>query len=315
MNFVPTAVTRTLARHALHLQKSSPELLLVGGIVGMVGSTVLACRATLKMEEVLDEGKKKLELTHTALREHSEEYSEIDRQKDTSIVYFQTSVKVVKLYAPAIGVGLISIAALTKSNAILSNRVAALSAAYSALDHGFRQYRARVVQKYGEEVDQELRYGVETREIEDPETGEKSLEVTVSSDPSVYARFFDETALSWDKDPEVNMFFLKSQQNYANDCLKANGHIFLNEVYDLLGLQRTKAGQVVGWLWTTNGSTDNYVDFGIFNADSQKARHFVNGHEGAILLDFNVDGVIYDHIEHGMMEVMLPWRQSKQLNK
>lgn len=307
MKFVPAAVTRTVARSALHVQKASPGMLLTAGIVGMVGSTVLACRATLKMDEVLSEGKEKLDLAKNL--QHSE-YSETDRGRDVSLIYFQTGVKVVRAYAPAIGVGLLSIAALTKSNAILTQRAAALAAAYTALDNGFKEYRARVIKKYGEEADQEFRYGIETREIEDSETGEKSLVVTVPGDPSIYARFFDETCLSWDRDPEVNLFFLKSQQNYANDLLKANGHIFLNEVYDLLGIDRSKAGTVVGWLYTTNGSTDNFVDFGIFNADSEKARHFVNGHEGAILLDFNVDGVIYDKIEFGIQEA-LSWRRNK----
>jgi hypothetical protein len=307
MKFVPVAVTRTVSRNALLVQKASPGMLLTAGIVGMVGSTVLACRATLKMDKILDEGKAKLDLAKTL---QHDDYSETDRQRDVSLIYFQTSVKVVKAYAPAIGVGLLSIAALTKSNAILTQRAAALAAAYTALDNGFREYRARVIKKYGEEADQEFRYGIETKELEDPETGQKSLQVTVPGDPSIYARFFDETSLSWSRDPEVNMFFLKSQQNYANDLLKANGHIFLNEVYDLLGIDRSKAGTVVGWLWTSNGSTDNFVDFGIFNKQSEKARHFVNGHEGAILLDFNVDGVIYDKIEFGIQEA-LSWRRNK----
>lgn len=307
MKFVPAVITRTVSRNALLVSKASPELLLVAGIAGMVGSTVLACRATLKMDKMLDEGKAKLDLAKTL---QHDDYSESDRSRDVSLIYFQTGVKVVRAYAPAVGVGLLGIAALTKSNAILTQRATALAAAYTALDQGFRQYRARVIEKYGEEEDQKLRYGIETKEIEDPETGEKTLQVTVPGDPSIYARFFDETNPSWSRDPEVNMFFLKSQQNYANDQLKANGHIFLNEVYDLIGLERSQAGAVVGWLYTENGSTDNFVDFGIFRPDSPKARDFVNGHESAILLDFNVDGVIYDQIEHGMMGVM-PWRRNR----
>lgn len=307
MKFVPAAVSRTIAHKALLAQKASPGMLLTAGIVGMVGTTVLACRATLKMEKVLTEGKEKLDLAKTL---QHEEYSERDRQRDVSLIYFQTSVKVVRAYAPAVGLGLLSIAALTKSNSILTERAAALAAAYTALDKGFTEYRARVIKKYGEEADQEFRYGIEKEEVLDPETQEKSVQITVPGDPSIYARFFDETCSSWSKDPEVNMFFLKSQQNYANDLLHSRGHIFLNEVYDLIGIDRSKAGTVVGWLYTSNGATDNFVDFGIFNTDSEKARHFVNGHEGAILLDFNVDGVIYDKIEFGIQEA-LSWRRNK----
>jgi hypothetical protein len=271
-------------------------MLLTAGIVGMVGSTVLACRATLKMDEVLDEGKSKLDLAKTL---RHDDYSEKDRQRDVSLIYFQTGVKVVKLYGPAVGVGLLSIAALTKSNAILTQRATALAAAYTALDQGFREYRSRVVDKYGEEEDQKFRYGITEVEVIDPVTKEKSIKLTVPGEPSIYSRFFDANSSSWSKEPEYNFIFLKAQQNYANDILHARGHVFLNDVYDL-----------VGWLLTSNGTTDNYVDFGIFNVESEKARDFVNGFEGAILLDFNVDGVIYDQIEHGHQEA-LSWRRSK----
>jgi hypothetical protein len=116
-------------------------------------------------------------------------------------------------------------------------------------------------------------------------------------DPSIYARFFDPTSPSWSKEPEYNLIFLKCQQNYANDLLKSRGHVFLNEVYDMLGMERSKAGAVVGWLLSKNGDTDNFVNFGVFDGREQVARDFVNGREGAILLDFSVDGVIYDGIE------------------
>jgi hypothetical protein len=307
MKFVPAAVTRQVARKALLVQKASPGMLLTAGIVGMVGSTVLACRATLKMDEVLTQGKDKLDLAKTLKHD---DYSETDRQRDVSLIYFQTGVKVVRLYAPAIGVGLLSIAALTKSNAILTQRASAIAAAYTALDQGFKEYRARVIDKYGEEEDQKLRYGIKEVVDIDPVTNEKSVKLTVPGEPSIYSRFFDQSSSSWSKEPEYNFIFLKAQQSWANDLLHARGHVFLNDVYDMLGIERSKAGSVVGWLLTSNGTTDNYVDFGIFNIKSEKARDFVNGFEGAILLDFNVDGVIYDHIEHGHQEA-LSWRRSK----
>ena len=307
MNLVPAAIGRVVARNVLIVQKASPEMLLAGGIVGMVGSTVLACRATLKMDEVLDESKAKLNI---AKHLDHPEYSEKDRQRDVALIYFQTSVKAFRLYSPAILLGTISIAALTRSHNILSQRNAALMSAYAALDKGFREYRSRVVEKFGDEQDQEFRYGIEKTEVIDPETKQKSVKLTVPGEPSIYARFFDEMSSSWNREPEYNMIFLKAQQNYANDMLHARGHIFLNEVYDLLGLERSIAGSVVGWLRSSNGSTDNFVDFGIFNGDSEKARDFVNGFEGAILLDFNVDGVIYDKIEFGMQEA-LSWRRKQ----
>lgn len=296
MKFVPEAIGRHVARRALTAQKASPEVLLGVGIVGLVGSTVLACRATLKMDEVLDESKHKLA---TAKGLDHPEYSEKDRSRDISLIYFQSSVKIVKLYAPAIIVGGLSIYALTSSHKILTRRNMALTAAYGALERGFNEYRGRVIEKYGEDEDRNLRFGSEMATIEDPNTGKKREIVRAprgEGDPSIYARFFDPMSSSWNKEPEYNRIFLQCQQNYANDLLHSRGHVFLNEVYDMLGVPRSQAGAVVGWVLSKNGETDNYVSFGIFDDKTQQIRDFVNGREGAILLDFNVDGVIYDKI-------------------
>jgi hypothetical protein len=294
MRFVPEVIGRQVARGALLAQKSSPEVLLGAGIVGLVGSTVLACRATLKVDTVLDEAKTKLD---TAKNLEHEDYSEKDRSRDISLIYFQSGVKIARLYAPAIIVGGLSIYALTSSHRILTRRNVALTAAYGALEKGFNQYRARVVEKYGEEEDRNFRYGTREVEITDPKTKKKKTVTRVSADePSIYARFFDSYSTSWSKEPEYNLIFLKCQQNYANDLLRSRGHIFLNEVYDMCGIPRSKAGAVVGWVLSDDDSTDNFVNFGIFDGRKEVVRDFVNGLEGAILLDFNVDGVIYDKL-------------------
>jgi hypothetical protein len=294
MSLVPEVVSRTVARNSLLIQKSSPGLLLGVGVVGMVGSTVLACRATLKMYDVLEEQNKQL---NTARELEHVDYSEKDRARDITLIQFQSGVKIAKLYLPAIIVGGLSIYALMSSHNILTKRNVALTAAYSALEKGFNEYRGRVVEKYGEDEDRNLRYGSEEVEILDPETNKKKKVTRVGpGEPSIYARFFDSTSASWEKIPEYNLFFLQCQQSYANDLLTARGHVFLNEVYDMLGLDRSEAGAVVGWLRSPNGDTDNFINFGVFDGRTEQARDFVNGREGAILLDFNVDGIIYDRI-------------------
>lgn len=305
MKFLPEGASRMVARQALKANMNSPQLLFAAGIGGMVASTVLACKATLKVEEVLIEGQSNINVAKS-LRD--ERYSERDRQRDIAIIYTRTVVGVGRLYAPAIIVGVASVAALTKSQNILSERNAALTAAYTALDKGFQQYRARVVEKYGEEEDRNFRYGTERVDVLDEETGRTHKATRVGPDgASVYARFFDPTSTSWSKEPEYNLVFLKCQQNYANDMLRARGHLFLNEVYDMLGIPRSKAGSVVGWVMSRDGTSDNYVTFGIFD-DEWNVRDFVNGREGSILLDFNVDGVIFDKIDGNSEE--LSWQKS-----
>lgn len=309
MNLVPAAVSTKLGRNALRLQSASPQILFGVGIVGVVGGTVLACRATLKMNDVLDEAAEKMdkvknfepsavitpgEVSSTNLPV----YTEKDRQHDLTLVRFQTGAAIVRLYLPAIIVSGIGIAALTSSHRILTGRNTALMAAYTTLDEAFTRYRGRVIEKYGEDADRDFRFNTERVELTDPDTKKKKTVTRIApGDVSGYARFFDEYSPSWSKDPELNMFFLKYQQNYVNDMLKARGHVFLNEVYDRLGMERSQAGAVVGWVLSDDGSTDNYISFGVFEGQTENSRDFVNGRNGAVLCDFNVDGIIYNKIE------------------
>lgn len=303
---MPASVTRTLGKVSLGLKKHSPEILVVAGVVGTVTSAVLACKATTKLSGILEEAKDNIDMIHECA-EHPEtlnaEYTEEDAKKDLAIVYVQTGIKVVKLYAPAVILGGLSIAGILTSNNILRKRNVALAAAYATVDKGFKEYRGRVVERFGEELDKELRYNIKAKEIEETVVDEKGKEKTVKKsvnviDPNAigdFAKFFDDGNTGWDPDPELSLFFLKQQQAHANDILQSRGHLFLNEVYDMLGIPRTAAGSVVGWVYDPNNPDhkgDNFVDFGIYNQDNERVRAFVNGQEKVILLDFNPDGQI-----------------------
>lgn len=293
MKFIPTALSSKVARQALVAQKHSPTLLFAGGVVGVVTSTVLACKATLKVEDVLTDIQAKKKMVKAA--DANPDYSEDDARRDLVLIHVQGAVALGKLYAPAIGVGVASIAALTTSHRILTRRNAALTAAYAAVDKAFKSYREKVVSAYGEDVDRSFMYETEKAQVE--EDGKKKTVKRVNKDSplhSPYAKFFDEYNQNWSKEPEYNFLFLTCQQNYFNDLLNARGHVFLNEVYEKLGIEHTKAGAVVGWV-RNNG--DGFIDFGLLD-DREAVREFVNGREGSILLDFNVDGVIYDLIEN-----------------
>ena len=287
------------------VQKHSPEILAGVGVVGVVASTVMACKATMKLNDILEEAKE----TRDKIKEvennpaYEDKYTPEDAKKDLTINYMQTSIKIAKLYAPAVLLGSASLGCLLASNDILRKRNAALSAAYMTVDKGFKEYRQRVAERFGEEVEKEIRYNIKAEEIETTVVNEDGSEVTIKDtvktmDPNLYsdyARFFDEFNPNWQNDPEYNLMFLKSQQQYANDLLRARGRLFLNEVYDMLGMERSKAGQVVGWVYNeANPSGDNFVDFGIYDLHKERTRAFVNGLEPSILLDFNVDGNIWD---------------------
>lgn len=305
MSNIINSATKTFHRVGFQIKKHSPEILLVTGITGVVTSAVMACKATTKVDTIVEETKKSVDMIHEGMEAGNicdVEYTEEDGKKDLAIVYIQTGVKFAKLYGPSVLLGLTSIGCILASNNIIHKRNVALSAAYTAIDRSFKGYRSRVIERFGESMDRELRYNIKTQEVKetvvDEETGKKkTVKSTVSVvDPNTYsdyARFFDEYCAGWTKDAEYNLMFLRQQQNYANELLKSRGHLFLNEVYDMLGIDRTKAGNIVGWVYDEEHPVgDNFVDFGIYVLDNEKARDFVNGRERSILLDFNVDGDI-----------------------
>lgn len=294
------SVNGVTAKAVMKLKKHSPEILVVAGIAGTVVSAVLACKATTKVAEILDETKGTLDTIHEGMETgaiNGQEYTTEDGKKDTVVVYAQTGVKLAKLYGPAIILGTLSITSILASNNILRKRNVALGAAYAAIDKSFKEYRGRVIERFGEQVDTELKYGIKAKKFEeievDPETGkEKKVKKTVMvADPNLqsdYAVYFDSKSRNYETNPDYNRMFLKAQQAFANDKLQSRGHLFLNEVLDDLDLPRTPAGQIVGW---TKDGPDGYVNFRIVEVE----RETEDGrHEPALLLDFNVEGNIWE---------------------
>lgn len=294
------SVNGVASKTIMKLKKHSPEILVVAGIAGTVVSAVLACKATTKVAEILDETKGTLDTIHEGMKTgaiNGQEYTTEDGKKDTVVVYAQTGMKLAKLYGPAIILGTLSITSILASNNILRKRNVALGAAYAAIDKSFKEYRGRVIERFGEQVDTELKYGIKAKKFEeievDPETGkEKKVKKTVMvADPNLqsdYAVYFDSKSRNYETNPDYNRMFLKAQQAFENDKLQTRGHLFLNEVLDDLDLPRIPAGQIVGW---TKDGPDGYVNFRIVEVE----RETEDGrHEPALLLDFNVEGNIWE---------------------
>lgn len=294
------SVNGVASKAVMKLKKHSPEILVVAGIAGTVVSAVLACKATTKVAKILDETKGTLDTIHDGMETgaiNGNEYTTDDGKKDTVVVYAQTGMKLANLYGPAIILGTLSITSILASNNILRKRNVALGAAYAAIDKSFKEYRGRVIERFGDQVDTELKYGIKAKKFEeievDPETGkEKKVKKTVMvADPNLqsdYAVYFDSKSRNYETNPDYNRMFLKAQQAFANDKLQTRGHLFLNEVLDDLDLPRTPAGQIVGW---TKDGPDGYVNFRIVEVE----RETEDGrHEPTLLLDFNVEGNIWE---------------------
>lgn len=280
---IPASISRPAFRTALLLKKQAPTILFVGGVAGVVTSTVMACRATLKLADEMPKMKEDLE----AVREVSADLPEDERKKAIAKVYGVNTYKVVTMYGPSVLVGAVSITAITGSHVILTRRNAAYAAAYAALATAYDDYRARVRDEHGEERELALYHGVENKG-----TKKNPDMQVISGNSSMYARFFDESCPAWQKDAQLNMIFATCQEQWANDRLVSRGHLFLNEVYEEFGLPHTKEGAVVGWLYNSEVG-DQYVDFGLYNPVNE---NFIAGIEPRILLDFNVDGIIFDKL-------------------
>lgn len=295
----------TVQKGLLKVSKYSPEILTGVGIAGVVTSTILIARATTKLEplvekhegRILDAKWQKGELLLGG--DPDQELvptSELKLDGKALVgVYAHTSLDLVKLYGPSVSLSLASIGSILAAHGIMKRRTVALLGAYKAIESAFASYRQRVIEEFGEEKDRDFRLGFRTEKHTDEETGKKvSTRVFDPNSVSLYAKFFDEGNLNYRDNAEYNLMFLKQVQNFMNDKLRIQGYLFLNDVYDALGFERTKEGQLVGWYMDKDRGGDLYVDFNIYNADSIRARDFVNGLERAILLDFNVDGLILD---------------------
>lgn len=291
--------------------KHSPEILMGIGIAGVITSTVLACRSTLKVKDILDEKDTNMNNVKEVLAEGREDYTEEDARKDKTIIMTTTAIRIMKLYMPSVIIGAGSIACLLESHNVMRNRNAGLAAALAATTESFKQYRERVTEKYGDEVDKEMRYGMkkEKKEVDGKKTKEDIVVGCEENKLSGYARYFNENNIYWSEDPQYNLMFLRQNQNWANDKLISQGYLYLNDVYDAIGFPKTKAGQVVGWVYDPKDDKhgDNYVDFGIYDLNvkgyrndmtndtiAEERQDFVNGYKNSILLDFNVDGNIWE---------------------
>lgn len=286
-------VTRAAGRGLLLLKKYAPEIMVASGVGVLITGGIMAAKATLQLEENLEEprrlisGHKKLRAERSVV-----DYPQETFRRDMVISWREYVVALTKTYAVPVGVGLLGVGLIFAGHGLLRYRNLALMAAYETLDHAFKKYRERVVEDQGEEKDREYAQGRKRVVVDvDPETGEKTVtEVDVVDAASQYAVIFDEMNINHTKGNEQNIFFLRMQEKYATNTLRSRGHIFLNEVYDMVGVTRTPAGAVVGWLYKNPGDS---VDFGI---NEIRAQSYMDNRDPAILLDFDVDGVIYNKI-------------------
>lgn len=309
---IVNAVTRVATKAGRAIKGAAPEIAMVSGTIGLVVASVVACKQTPKAMKIVEEHKEKLETVakaeETGVTEAGEEYSADDAKHDRSIIFAQDGMQLVKTYGPAVLIALVSVAAIFCGGKIFRKRLTAITGAYALLEQNFGKYRKGVIDKFGKDIDRELRLGTKKELIETEEVDEKGNKKTVVEEVtttdydghSQYAIFFDECCTKWVNDGGRNLSFLIDLQKDFNNRLVAHGAVFLNDVYVALGHPRTKEGQRAGWIYEpSNPNRDNYIDFGISEVirNRTSVKEFMKNHEKSLLLDFNVDGDIYNDFE------------------
>lgn len=301
---IANTISRSLHKVGFQIKKHSPEILVVGGVIGTVASAVMACKATTKVNDILEEAKATVDAIHEIEKSENNDYEKEDVTKALTITYAKTGLQLVKLYGPSVALGAASITCILAGHNILNKRNAALAAAYATVDTGFKEYRGRVIERFGKELDHELRYNLKTKEVEEnivDEDGNVTVEkktVTIVDDPNSFGDYvimFDDGCKGWTKDPDYNFMYLKQLQSQFNSKLQEDGYVFLNEVREAFGLPKTKTGQIVGWVYDEkNPVGDNFIDFGIMDVSKERTRAFMNGYERTVILDLNCDGNVWE---------------------
>lgn len=299
-------VNALVQKTKFQLKAHSPEILVVSGVVGLIASTVLACRATIKAKEVIDKANEDLdqvaEYKENGICDENTEYTEEMAHIDTVDIRRKEVLALTKLYVIPVGLGVLSLACILKSHGILRDRNSQLAAAYMAVDNAFKGYRKRVAERFGDEVDKQLLHNVQEKEIEEKTTDSKGNEKIKKkkicvADPnaqSEYVKYFTRSNPNWSEESVYNERFFALVQHAASERLIANGHLTLNEVFDFIGFQHTKAGMVVGWIYDPkNPIGDNQVIFDICEVClTDEEGNFDHGYA----IDFNVDGNIYNYM-------------------
>lgn len=295
----------------LFAKAHAPEMLVGGGIIGYGATVYSACKATVKTRDILDS---RDEVIEYATGHDFPEEVKAEKIKDANAIARRA---IIKAYIPAATMGLCSTAMVLGGYRMINGRLVATAAAYKALETGFDRYRGNVIDEFGKDVDWRMLNGIRKEDLEKAEE-EREINRAIEADnrrkrlkhkkkrtahQEYYSRIFDQYSDRWQRKwtPDLVIQYLRRKQREANDILKIRKHLFVNEVYDLLGLERSAEGQVVGWIITKN-NPDSYVDFGLDDIPEDKLREILSAERNediSIRLHFNPDGLIYNLIDAG----------------
>ena len=256
-------VTKTIPDFAV---KHLPEILMITGIASIGTGFVVGCSKSTKLKDVSEQVSIGIENDKTKI--------ENDQDKTLKIIpiYIKNGAKYVKLYWLPVTFELLGIASVAGSYLVQRKRGKELAAAYVALAISSANYRQAVKERYGEEVDKELAYGVKTETIE-TQKGKKTIttENKKVNAPDDYRITYKKGCPGWVDNELLRESYLYGIEKHCNNILNIKRKLFLNDVYDLLGYPRTQQGQIFGWYIAPDEDLqDNRVIFDITNLSKKQ---------------------------------------------
>lgn len=283
---------------ALGAKQKSPELFMIAGTCGFVGTFVTVAIQSRKIDAILDEHEARLAKIKELKKQSEEAGESAEKQKEigkaTTMAWAKFLGQCARVYALPLTLGGATLFCFFKANGILKGLAIESAAMAAAANADLKKYRDGVVETFGKDADKDIRFGVKEEDVETEDGTVEKVKVASRNHESIYVKYFTKSNPYWDNDPRNIQYFFECQQTAANSLLRGRGRkgLTLNEVYSMLGFETTPAGMVCGWIFDkANPTGDNKV---LFDITRVKIRNENGSVEEAYAVDFNVDGNIYN---------------------
>lgn len=279
-------------------QKNLPIILTVAGSIGSVTATVWACKQTMNVPDILEENDKELEEIEKA------DVDEKTRSKMKRKLCRKTTGRFIKNYWKPAVVEIVSIACNGKAIHIEHKRTVEATAVAASLAQFLNDYRGRVKDRYGEDIEKEIYYNMKKGEIEETITDEKGKEKTVKKKVNVadpdsghkfrryLTRHNQKIWCGGDNLYVSHMIDMINQDLTEKLQYDEFNSLVLNDMLEATGFDKCHDGMVYGLLYDYgNPNRKNKVEITCEEC-------YIPGERGelekAYILEFPIDGNIYE---------------------
>lgn len=248
-------MSKLLGRTKLFWNRRGATILTCVGSAGVIATTVMAVKATPKALQLIDD----------AVEEKGSELTRFELVKTAGPAYITTAV-----------MGATTISCIFGANVLNKRHQAALTSAYALLNTSYKEYKAKVLELYGEEGEQKVRTELAQDKFEEQE---------VKNEDDGKLLFYDEYSQRFFKATSETVLRAKYEINKEVTC---NYYATMNELYALLDIPPIADGEKIGWsstlmyemYWT------DWVDFWTEQVELEDGTEYYILHYTEPFLDF-----------------------------